>query len=110
MVRERYTQEGTKELPVTVVFQAFTIGSRHSYGRADGFGESSDGPGGTRGTTVCPVRAQYYYRTAFRDAFLTAQEDDLFYCLKNEHKEWQCNLGSGRGTVKRFREERTDYR
>ena len=54
-----------------------------------------------------PVSAQYYFRTAYRDAYLTNQQDERFSCFKNAFDAWQCNLGAGgRGTVKTFREER----
>ena len=106
LIRERYEQQGSKEFPVTVTFQRLVIGKAHPYTRPDVTGESADGPGGTAGTTVYPVNAQFYYRTAYRDAFLTNQQDDLFLCFKNGFGRWQCNLGSGRGTIKKFREER----
>jgi hypothetical protein len=107
LIRERYEQEGSKEFPVTVTFQGFAIGKTHPYGRANVYGESADGPGGTSGTTVYPVSAQYYYRVAFRDAFLSHQQDEVYKCLKNSFGKWQCNPDSGgRGTIKSFREER----
>ena len=106
LIRERYEQQGSREFPVTVTFQRLVIGKAHPYSRPDVTGESADGPGGTAGTTVYPVNAQFYYRTAYRDAFLTNQQDDLFLCFKNGFSKWQCNLGSGRGTIKKFREER----
>ena len=107
LIRERHEQQGSKEFPVTVTFQGFLIGQTHPYGRPDVYGESADGPGGTANTTVYPVSAQYYFRTAYRDAFLTNQQDERYSCFKNSFGEWQCNLGSGgKGMVKKFREER----
>jgi hypothetical protein len=106
LIRHRYAQQGSKEFPITVTFQGFLIGQTHRYGSPDVHGESPDGPGGTASTTVYPVSAQYYVREAYRDAFLTHQHDEGYLCFKNAFDKWQCNLGSGRGTVKRFREER----
>ena len=106
LIRERYELQGSKEFPVTVAFQGFLIGQTHAYARPDVYGESADGPGGTASTTVYPVSAQYTVRTAYRDAFLTGQQDDHYFCFKNAFGKWQCNLGSGRGTIKKFREER----
>jgi hypothetical protein len=108
-IRERYTMRGSKEFPVTVTFQGMLIGKPHKYGKPDVDGESADGPGGSAGTTVYPVTAQYYYRTAYRDAYLTVQQDDVFLCFKNQFREFQCNLGSGKGVIKSFREQRASY-
>ncbi len=107
LIRERYELQGSKEFPVTVTFQGFLIGQTHRYGRADVYGESADGPGGTTGTIVYPVSAQYYYRVAYRDAFLTYQQDEVYKCLKNSFGKWQCNPDvGGKGMIKKFREER----
>jgi hypothetical protein len=107
LVRERYEQQGSKEFPITVTFQGFVIGQTHAYSRPDVYGESADGPGGIASTTVYPVSAQYYVREAYRDAFLTHQHDEVYKCFKNSFGKLQCNLASGgKGTVKRFREER----
>jgi hypothetical protein len=107
LVRERYEQQGSKEFPITVTFQGFVIGQTHAYSRPDVYGESADGPGGIASTTVYPVSAQYYVREAYRDAYLTHQHDEVYKCFKNSFGKWQCNLASGgKGTVKRFREER----
>ena len=107
LIRERYELQGSKELPVTVTFQGFRIGQTHPYGRPDVNGESADGPGGTGSTTVYPVSAQYYYRVAYRDAFLTYQQDEVYKCFKNSFGKWQCNPDSGgKGAIKKFREER----
>ena len=98
---------GEQGIPATVTFQGFLIGQTHPYGRPDVYGESADGPGGTASTTVYPVSAQYYYRVAYRDAFLTYQQDEVYKCFKNSFGKWQCNPASGgRGMVKKFREER----
>ena len=107
LIRERYELQGSNDLPVTVTFQGFLIGQTHPYGRADVYGESADGPGGTAGTTVYPVSAQYTVRTAYRDAFLTYQWDNVYKCFKNSFGKWQCNQDSGgKGMIKKFREER----
>lgn len=107
LIRERYELQGSKEFPVTVSFQGFLIGQTHPYARADVYGESADGPGGTAGTTVYPVNAQYTHRHAYRDAFLTYQSDERYSCFKNSFGKWECNPGSGgKGTIKQFREER----
>jgi hypothetical protein len=69
----------------------------------------SDGtrPGGTASTTVYPVSAQYTHRHAYRDAFLTFQQDEIYKCFKNAFGKRQCNPASGgKGTIKKFREER----
>jgi len=108
LIRDRYASQGSKEFPVTVTFQGFLIGQTHAYGGPDARGESADGPGGSAGTKVCSVSAQYYYRVAYRDAYLTNQQDDLYLCFKNAFDKWQCNLGSGNGAVKRYREERAE--
>ena len=109
LIRERYALQGSKEFPVTVTFQGLRIGQTHAYSRPDVYGESSDGPGGTAGTTVYPVSAQYYYRVAYRDAFLTYQQDEVYKCLKNSFGKWQCNPDAGgKGTIKKFREERAN--
>ena len=107
LIRERYELQGSKQFPVTVTFQGFVIGQTHPYGGPDVRGESADGPGGTASTKVYPASAQYTVRTAYRDAFLTNQEDEVYQCFKNSFSKWQCNLASGgKGVVKRFREER----
>jgi hypothetical protein len=107
LIRERYELQGSKEFPVTVTFQGFLIGQTHTYGRADVYGESADGPGGTASTTVYPVSAQYIHRHAYRDAFLAYQQDEVYQCFKNSFGKWQCNPASGgKGMVKKFREER----
>ena len=107
LIRERYELQGSKEFPVTVTFQGFLIGRTHPYGGPDVRGESADGPGGTAGTTVYPISAQYIHRHAYRDAFLTYQQDEVYKCLKNSFGKWQCNPDSGgKGMVKKFREER----
>jgi hypothetical protein len=107
LIRERYELQGSKEFPVTVTFQGFSIGRTHAYGRADVYGESADGPGGTSSTTVYPVSAQYVHRHAYRDAFLSYQQDEVYQCLKNSFGKWQCNPASGgKGMVNKFREER----
>lgn len=107
LIRERSEMQGSKEFPVTVVFQGFLIGQAHRYSPPDVRGESSDGPGGTSATSVYPVSAQYTARHAFRDAFLTYQMDERYSCFKSAAGKWTCNAGAGgKGTVKRFREER----
>ena len=107
LIRERYELQGRKEFPVTVVFQGFLIGQTHAYARPDVYGESTDGPGGTASTTVYPVSAQYTHRHAYRDAFLTFQQDEVYQCFKNAFGKWQCNPASGgKGMVNKFREER----
>jgi hypothetical protein len=79
----------------------------HPYARADVYGESSDGPGGTASTTVYPVSGQYTVRKAYRDAFLTYQYDERYSCFKNSFGKWECNATSGgKGMIKQFREER----
>lgn len=109
LIRERYEQQESKEIPVTVTFQGFLIGKTHPYARPDVYGQSSDGAGGTAGTTVYPVSAQYTVRKAYRDAFLTFQYDEDYSCFKNSFSKWECNAGSGgRGMVNKFREERPD--
>jgi hypothetical protein len=106
VIRDRYVSQGTSEFPVTVTFQGLVVGKTHRYGGPDTNGESADGPGGTAGTIVYPVSAQYYYRTAFRDAYLTSQQDNVFYCFKDAFSKWQCNLGPGKSGLKKWREER----
>ena len=107
LIRERYELQGSTEFPVTVIFQGFLIGQTHPYARQDVHGESADGPGGTASTTVYPVSAQYTHRHAFRDAFLSYQSDERYSCFKNSFGKWECNAASGgKGTIKRFREER----
>lgn len=107
LIRERYELQGSKEFPVSVTFQGLLIGQTHPYARPDVSGESADGPGGTAGTTVYPVSAQYTHRHAYRDAFLTYQSDERYSCFKNSFGKWECNAASGgRGTIKQFREER----
>ena len=109
LIRARWADQGSAAFPVTVTFQGMLIGKTHAYSRPGVDGESADGPGGTARTPVYPVSAQYYHRTAFRDAYLTDQRDDLYLCFKNSFSKWQCNLGSGKGTVNHFREERASY-
>jgi hypothetical protein len=107
LIRERYELQGSKEFPVTVTFQGFVIGQTHPYSRADVYGESADGPGGSTSTTVYPVKAQYFHRHAYRDAFLTYQQDEVYQCFKNSFGKWQCNPASGgKGMIKQFREEK----
>jgi hypothetical protein len=107
LIRERYELLGSKEFPVTVSFQGFLVGQTHAYARPDVYGESADGPGGTASTTVYPVSAQYTHRHAYRDAFLTFQQDEIYKCFKNAFGKRQCNPASGgKGTIKKFREER----
>ena len=107
LIRERYELQGGKEFPVTVTFQGFLIGHTHPYGRADVYGESADGPGGTANTIVYPVSAQYIHRHAYRDAFLIYQQDEVYKCFKNSFGKWQCNPASGgKGMINKFREER----
>ena len=107
LIRERYELQGSKEFPVTVTFQGLLVGQTHPYSRADVYGASADGPGGTASTTVYPVSAQYTHRHAYRDAFLTYQSDERYSCFKNAFGKWECNAASGgRGTIKQFREER----
>jgi hypothetical protein len=107
LIRERYELQGTREFPVTVVFQGFLVGQTHAYARPDIYGESTDGPGGTASTTVYPVSAQYIHRHAYRDAFLTYQQDEVYQCFKNAFGKWQCNPASGgKGMLNKFREER----
>ena len=107
LIRERYEAQESKEIPVTVVFQGFVIGQTHPYARADVYGESSDGPGGTTSTTVYPVSGQYTVRKDYRDAFLTYQYDEHYSCFKNSFNKWECNATSGgKGMIKQFREER----
>ena len=107
LIRERYQLQGSKEFPVTVTFQGLRIGQTHAYGRADVHGESPDGPGGNASTVVYPVSAQYFHRHAFRDAFLSYQQDEIYKCFKNSFAKWQCNPAhGGRGLVRQFREER----
>ena len=107
LIRERYELQGSKEFPVTVTFQGFLIGQTHPYARPDVYGESADGPGGTASTTVYPVSAQYIHRHAYRDAFLTYQQDEVYQCFKNSFGKWECNPASGgKGMIKQFREER----
>jgi hypothetical protein len=107
LIRERYEAQESKEIPVTVTFQGLLIGQTHPYARADVYGESSDGPGGTASTTVYPVSGQYTVRKAYRDAFLTYQYDERYSCFKNSFGKWECNATSGgKGMIKQFREER----
>jgi hypothetical protein len=107
LIRERYEAQESKEIPVTVVFQGMVIGQTHPYARADVYGESSDGPGGTESTSVYPVSSQYTVRKAYGDAFLTYQYDEHYSCFKNSFGKWECNPNSGgKGMVKQFREER----
>jgi hypothetical protein len=107
LIRERYELQGSKEFPVTVIFQGFLVGQTHAYARPDVYGESADGPGGTASTTVYPVSAQYTHRHAYRDAFLTFQQDEIYQCFKNAFGKWQCNPASGgKGMINKFREER----
>jgi len=107
LIRERYELQGSKEFPVTVAFQGFLVGQTHAYARPDVYGESADGPGGTASTTVYPVSAQYTHRHAYRDAFLTFQQDEIYKCFKNAFGKWQCNAASGgKGMINKFREER----
>jgi hypothetical protein len=107
LIRERYELQGSKEFPVTVSFQGFVIGATHLYARPDIHGESTDGPGGIASTTVYPVSAQYIHRHAYRDAFLTYQQDEVYQCFKNSFGKWQCNPASGgKGMLNKFREER----
>jgi hypothetical protein len=107
LIRERYELQGSKEFPVMVVFQGFLVGQTHAYGRPDVHGESADGPGGTSSTTVYPVSAQYTHRHAYRDAFLTFQQDEIYQCFKNAFGKWQCNPASGgKGMINKSREER----
>ena len=107
LIRERYALQGSNEFPVTVAFQGFLVGQTHAYARPDVYGESADGPGGTASTTVYPVSAQYTHRHAYRDAFLTFQQDEVYKCFKNSFGKWQCNPASGgKGMINKFREER----
>jgi len=107
LIRERYEAQESKEIPVTVVFQGMVIGQRHPYARADVYGQSSDGPGGTESTTVYPVSSQYTVRKAYGDAYLIYQYDEHYSCFKNSFGKWECNPNSGgKGMVKQFREER----
>jgi hypothetical protein len=107
LIRERYALQGSKEFPVTVSFQGFLVGQTHAYARPDVYGESADGPGGTASTTVYPVSAEYTHRHAYRDAFLTFQQDEVYQCFKNAFGKWQCNPASGgKGMINKFREER----
>ena len=107
LIRERYELQGSKEFPVTVSFQGFAIGATHLYARPDIHGESTDGPGGIASTTVYPVSAQYIHRHAYRDAFLSYQQDEVYQCFKNSFGKWQCNPASGgKGMLNKFREER----
>jgi hypothetical protein len=106
LIRERYTRLGSEELPVTVTFQGMRIGRSHKYGAPDVHGESDDGPGGSAGTIVYPVTAQYYVRTAHPTSYETVQRDDLFLCFRNGFGKWQCNPGDGKGPIKTYREER----
>jgi hypothetical protein len=106
LIREICEMQGGMS-PVTVAFQGFAIGPTHRYSRPDVYGESADGPGGTESTTVYPVRAQYYFRIAQKDAFLIQQHDEVFKCFKNVGGLWQCNLApGGKGMVRQLREER----
>ena len=108
LIRERYELQGSREFPVTVAFQGFLVGQTHAYARPDVSGESADGPGGIASTIVYPVSAQYTHRHAYRDAFLTFQQDEVYQCFKNSFGKWQCNPASGgKGMVNKFREERT---
>jgi hypothetical protein len=107
LIRESYQLQGSTEFPVTVTFQGLLIGQTHKYARADIYGESSDGPGGAANSIVYPVSAQYFHRHAFRDAFLSYQEDAVYKCFKNAFGKWQCNPDAGgKGRIKDFREER----
>jgi hypothetical protein len=107
LIRQRYEMQGSSEFPVTVTFQEFVIGHTHAYARPDVYGESADGPSGNANSVVYPVSAKYTHRHAYRDAFLTFQQDEVYQCFKNSFGKWQCNpAAGGKGMINKFREER----
>jgi len=104
LILERYEHKSKSEQDptVTVSFQTLKLGATHAWRRGIG-GESPDGPGGRVGTTVYPVKAIYtvctdvpgYQPSGFRGWIKTRQDNNNFYCFKNQFGEWQCNLGEG---------------
>jgi hypothetical protein len=46
--------------------------------------------------------------TAYRDAFLTNQNDDLYSCFENNFNQSQCNLIGANMEARHFREEKFD--
>lgn len=104
LILERYEHKSKSEQDptVTVTFQTLKLGATHVWRHGVG-GESPDGPGGRAGTTVYPVKAVYtvctdvpgYKPSGFRGWIKTRQDNNNFYCFKNQFGEWQCNLGEG---------------
>jgi hypothetical protein len=104
LVQDRYVHkpDGEQDFTATVTFQTFKLGATHKWRPGVG-GESPDGPGGRAGTTIYPVKAVYtvcadhpgYAPTGYRGTIEKRQDDNNFYCFKNQFGDWQCNLGEG---------------
>ena len=108
IARYEHQPEGSRDKTTTVYFQSFKSGATHKWRPGQG-GESPDGPGGNFGTTIYPVKALYtvcsdfpgYKPTGYRGEVQKQQNDNTFYCFKNQVGEWQCNLGEGKnGEIK----------
>lgn len=105
LIRARYEKKaaGPRDPSTTVIFQRFQVGVTHKWRPGVG-GQSPDGPSGNFGTTVYPVKAVYAVRTDYPDYAPTGyrgeiqehDNDNTFYCLKNQFGDWQCNLGEGK--------------
>jgi hypothetical protein len=105
LIRERYEHkpEKDRDKTATVTFQSFKLGTAHKWRPGVG-GESPDGPGGNAGTTIYPVKAVYtvcedypgFKPTGYTGEIQTRQDDNTFYCFKDQFGEWVCNLGEGK--------------
>ncbi len=104
LILDRYVHKSKSEQDptATVTFQTFKVGATHAWRSGVG-GYSPDGPGGKAGTTVYPVKAVFtvctdvpgYKPSGFKGWIKTRQDNNNFYCFKNQFGEWQCNLGEG---------------
>jgi hypothetical protein len=104
LILGQYVHKSTSEQDptATVTFQTFKVGATHAWRTGVG-GESPDGPGGRAGTTVYPVKAVFtvctdvpgYKPSGFKGWIKTRQDNNNFYCFKNQFGEWQCNMGEG---------------
>jgi hypothetical protein len=105
LIAERYLKDGKNldGVPTTIQFQTFKPGVTHKWRPGVG-GESPDGPGGNFGTTVYPVKGVYticedypgFKPTGYKGEIRTRQDENTFYCFKNQFGEWVCNLGEGK--------------